>query len=241
MRVMGIAQMVNKISAVCYRVIWHFLRSVGVPMSLSRIGMAELSLSTSPTDLHARRGTAYFVLGSRMGDPVCMSNLGASYAKGLGVTKDFVRAVYWYRRSASKKCAVGLYNLACCFRAGEGVASDNKKAYDLTVQAAEMGLAHAIHYVGMYKLEGQECPKDEFGAFCCFRKSARNGLADAQYDLALCYARNEGGSGRHWILALLWLLRAAWGGCLEARAIFTDHEVWNFLLGADNGAREGVE
>lgn len=87
MNVKVVFKATSKISAVFCRAIWHFLRSVGVPVSFSRMGMAELALSSLPSDRHAHRGAAYFALGARRGDPVCMSNLGASYAKGLGAPR----------------------------------------------------------------------------------------------------------------------------------------------------------
>lgn len=209
--------MLNKVKASIYCLAWKVSRCFHIHMAYSRIGMAELARSASPTDRHARLGAAYFRLGARLGEPMSMNNLGACYAKGVGVGRNVYQAVYWYRQSASKMCPAALHNLGYCLQEGEGVAVDKKKGYELTALAAAKGLPIATYYQGLYKLVGMGCGKDEYVAFKCFRKAAWSGIANAQYDLALCYLRGEG-TAQSKLRALLWLCLSALCGSSSARS-----------------------
>ena len=228
-RMRGSYAMVNRAMAILYCLTWKVLRCFRLPMAYSRVGMAELDRSTFPTDRHARLGAVYFRLGSRLGEPMSMNNLGACYAKGVGVGRNVSQAVYWYRQSALKMCPAALHNLGYCLQEGEGVAVDKKKGYELTALAAAKGLPIAIYYQGLYKLRGMGCEKDEYIAFKCFHKAAWKGIANAQYDLALCYLRGEG-TGRSKLRALFWLCLSALCGSPSARSALTNSGCLNVSL-----------
>ena len=52
------------------------------------------------------------------------NGLGYMYAKGLYVKQDYSKAVYWFRKAASKDFPMALFNLAVSYTKGEGVEKD---------------------------------------------------------------------------------------------------------------------
>jgi hypothetical protein len=56
-------------------------------------------------------------------------NVGHCYANGLGVAKDHVQAVSWYRRAALQGDVMAQHNLADYYAKGEGVAKNELDAY----------------------------------------------------------------------------------------------------------------
>ena len=63
------------------------------------------------------------------GDRVAQFNMGINYSLGLGVAKDFLQAVSWYRKAAEQGFAAAQYNLGYSYENGEGVAKDEIEAY----------------------------------------------------------------------------------------------------------------
>ncbi len=51
-----------------------------------------------------------------------------SYAEGLGLAKDDVAAVKWFRRAADQGMAYAQLNLGLMYAAGRGVPQDNVEA-----------------------------------------------------------------------------------------------------------------
>ena len=63
------------------------------------------------------------------GDRVAQCNMGINYAFGLGVAKDQVQAVSWYRKAAEQGYALAQSNLGYFYESGTGVAKDEIEAY----------------------------------------------------------------------------------------------------------------
>lgn len=81
------------------------------------------------------------------GDRVAQFNMGINYANGLGVAKDLVQAVFWYRKAAEQGDAEAQFNLGYSYDNGEGVPKDEIEAYayynlaGITHQSARKNLA----------------------------------------------------------------------------------------------------
>ena len=69
--------------------------------------------------------------------------LGRSYADGLGVAKDPVEAVKWYRKSADQGNADAQFNLGVCYEKGLGVAKDLVEAVKWYRKSADQGNKNA--------------------------------------------------------------------------------------------------
>jgi uncharacterized protein len=65
---------------------------------------------------------------AELGDARAQHNLGVMYEKGLGVAKDNVQAVQWYRKAANQGFAQAQHNLGVMYAQGQGVAQDYAQA-----------------------------------------------------------------------------------------------------------------
>jgi hypothetical protein len=63
------------------------------------------------------------------GDAEAQNSLGALYAEGKGVPKDYVQARQWYEKAAAQGHALAQNNLAELYFAGLGVQQDYVRAY----------------------------------------------------------------------------------------------------------------
>jgi TPR repeat protein len=68
-----------------------------------------------------------------------MSNLGAMYANGAGVTKDPTEAVSWYRKAADAGDTQGMNNLGIAYLNGVGAPRDKAEALRWYRKAADLG------------------------------------------------------------------------------------------------------
>lgn len=77
------------------------------------------------------------------GDATAQNNLGYRYSNGIGVPKNNVEAIRWYRRAAEQGDATAQYNLGVHFQNGAGVRRDNSEAEKWYKKAAEQGYESA--------------------------------------------------------------------------------------------------
>ena len=75
------------------------------------------------------------------GDAKAQYNLGFCYSNGIGVVKNPVTAVIWWRKSADQGFAEAQHNLADCYAFGDGVTKDYVQAAYWYRKAAEQGFA----------------------------------------------------------------------------------------------------
>jgi TPR repeat protein len=66
-------------------------------------------------------------------------DLGYSYFYGEGIKKDETKAVYWYKKAASKNDDKALYNLGLCYKHGNGVKQSNRWAKHYFEHAKRFG------------------------------------------------------------------------------------------------------
>ena len=87
------------------------------------------------------------------GDVVAQNELGeALYAGKLGVTKDAVEAVKWFRQAAGQNLAPAQSNLGVCYERGDGVAKYEVEAYKWDLLAAAQGDSKAKHNASLLEL-----------------------------------------------------------------------------------------
>src|SRR5438105_12038483 len=94
------------------------------------------------------------------------NNLGALYARGLGVKKDDNEATKWYRAAAEQGLADAESNLGFQYERGAGgVAQDYGEALMWYKRAAAQGNASAEFSLGLLFATGTGVPKDQVTAF----------------------------------------------------------------------------
>jgi hypothetical protein len=118
--------------------ILHALRYLGWGNAVSRY---QASLLDEPTGrLSPSQRVRLIQSAALRGDANSQNTLGVMYAKGYGVTKNFVRAEYWFRRGADQRYAASLYHLGVLYKVGpEGIRQDLSKSNDYMTASALAG------------------------------------------------------------------------------------------------------
>jgi TPR repeat protein len=87
------------------------------------------------------------------GNAEAQNELGeACYTGRLGVSRNPVEAVKWFRRAAEQNLATAQSNLGICYERGDGVAKYEVEAYKWDLLAAAQGDTKAKHNVSMLEL-----------------------------------------------------------------------------------------
>jgi localization factor PodJL len=126
------------------------------------------------------------------GDAAAEFILGAQYAEGRVVPRDFAEAAKWYEKAALQNIAPAQYRLASLYEKGLGVPQNKDRARALYTQAAQAGNPRAMHNLAVLLAEGGNGQPDYEGAANWFRKAAQYGIRDSQYNLAILLARGIG-------------------------------------------------
>jgi len=155
------------------------------------------------------------------GDAESQNQLGCAFYNGaLGVTKDYVEAVKWYRKAAEQNDADAQFFLGLCYDAGQGVTKDDVEAVKWYRKAAEQNNAGAQYSLGLCFYKGQGVAKDYVEAARWYRKAAEQNDADAQSHLGAHYGTGEG-VAKDYVEAYKWRLLAAAQGDEKAKKAVT--------------------
>lgn len=141
--------------------------------------------------------------------------LASFYEQGKVFKKNTQEANRLYKK-AINKCNLlisqgnteGYMRLAYMFRYGSGVQKDEKKAFNLYLEAANRGDAEGAYNVGMFYKFGLGVEKDEYVAFKWLLKAAENGNSDAMSEVGECYDDGKGIS-KNGKEAEKWFLKSA--------------------------------
>lgn len=148
---------------------------------------------------------------ANLGDPAAQTLLGEIYSRGLGVRQDEKLAARWYEAAASSGSAEGQFRFALLLIDGKVVGQDLAKARDLMKAAADAGIPLAGYNYAQMLI--QASPVAGFTeALPYFERSARAGVADAQYAMSQIYAYGKGVPMPDLPKARNWLQAAAAGG-----------------------------
>ena len=94
------------------------------------------------------------------GNAAAQDFLGNVYNGGLGVPRNYVEAVKWYRRSATQGFPDAQRNLGNSYRSGHGVAQDYVEAVRWYRKAAVQGSTEAQRNLGNMYAKGLGVPGD---------------------------------------------------------------------------------
>lgn len=100
---------------------------------------------------------------------------GKKYYYGRGVTKDYVEAVKWYKKSAEQGHVEAQYSLGFCYEYGQGVTKDYAEAFKWYKKAAEQGYADAQYNLGYCYKHGQGVKQNKTEAKKWYQKAAEQG------------------------------------------------------------------
>ncbi len=108
-------------------------------------------------------------LSAQEGHPDAQTALGTMYFSGTGVAKNHREALKWYKKVSRQNNPAALRNMAQIYTEGlGGVSRDLKKAFELYLQAAQLGDADAQFFVGHFYANGLGTVKDSVQALMWF-------------------------------------------------------------------------
>ncbi len=172
------------------------------------LGSAVLQLPAQQSDAD-RKLVADIRAKAEKGDAQAQDELGRAFAGGsLGVAKDELEAVKWYRKAADQNYAPAQAILGAFYALGLGVAKDYVEAVKWFRKAAEQNYAPAQDFLGSCYADGQGVAKDHVEAVKWFRKAADQNYAEAQFCLGNCYRAGQG-VPEDCVEAVKWFRKAA--------------------------------
>ena len=144
------------------------------------------------------------------GDAQSQCDLGRAFDEGsLGVPRDRVEAVKWYRKAAEQNYAEAQFYLGSCYDHGDGVAKDYVEAVKWYRKAAEQNYATAQFNLGFCCVEGRGMAKDYVEAVKWIRKAAEQNFGPAQNSLGSLYEFGGMGVAKDYVEAYRWWLLVA--------------------------------
>ncbi len=133
--------------------------------------------------------------------------LARMYLKGLGVPKNYARAMKWFRRAAAQGDARAQFHLGLMYDVGLGVPENSTEAVKWFHRAAEQGDARAQSHLGVMYAGGLGVPEDYAEAVKWFHRAAAQGDARAQLNLGVLYGIGRG-VPRDDVQAYRWIILA---------------------------------
>jgi TPR repeat protein len=142
------------------------------------------------------------------GNAHVMFRLGRLYANGIGVGRDDIEAVRWYRMGASAGNLNATAALGMALIEGRGATKDEQEGLRL-LRAAAAGDSHeAQHWLGVILGQGKLVSKDTAEAMRLLTRAAEAGHVSSMLDLASLYNTAEEGAADP-VKAAFWYRRAA--------------------------------
>lgn len=140
----------------------------------------------------AREGFGWFNKAAVQGNLMALNMVGRCYDLGWGTPVNKQRAAECFRVAAERGLDWGMYNYATALALGEGVAEDKAAALAWFEQAAALGNAKAVNYIGSFHEDGWVVPRDMARAADCYARAAEGGDFRGQFN----HARMLAGAGR---------------------------------------------
>lgn len=128
----------------------------------------------------AAAGFAGVLECAKRGYAPAQDTAGRCYEQGVGVARDDLQAIYWYKQAARAGVAPAQVGLGDCYREGRGTIKDAALAYDWYRKAAAQGDAAGQYKLGLCYCHGIGVGADREKALYYFKKAAEGGSADAQ-------------------------------------------------------------
>lgn len=122
---------------------------------------------------------AKFKIAALKNNAYAQLQIGSLYNEGLGVTRNYVEAVYWWRLAAAQGHEDALNNLGNMFNNGQGVMQDYAEAVRFYRLAAAKGLADAQYNLGLMYGTGQGVMQDYVRAHMWWNLAAMKGESRA--------------------------------------------------------------
>lgn len=132
---------------------------------------------------------AEFEAAAKTGNREAMAALGSMFAEGLGVERDYNRALEWYLKAAEAGHVAAQSVAARMYATGTGVAKSDAQSLFWARRAADAGDAGAQYIMGVRSAQGVGVKRDSGQALLWFGAAAEQGYGEAQYSLGFLMAQ----------------------------------------------------
>jgi TPR repeat protein len=149
---------------------------------------------------------ALMLMNAEKGQGKAMLNLGLLYEQGIGVPRNFSKALEWYRKAGDAGEGEGHMRVGRCYEIGMGAAVDMHKAVEGFEKAHALGYVPAMSRLADVYLNGRGAARDENKGFDLLTRAAEAGDAAALFDLGrialngLYSRKTEAEKARAWFL-----------------------------------------
>jgi TPR repeat protein len=125
------------------------------------------------------------------GNPVSQFNLAIRFDNGVGVEVNKLKAVEWYKKSASQGFDKAQFNLALMLEEGDGVKQDIKQAIIYYKKASEQGFSKAMYNLGLLYKNGEKVSYSFSKAMSYFWDAMQKGHISSKFQYALVTFKEE--------------------------------------------------
>lgn len=144
-----------------------------------------------------------------------ISRIGMMYKRGIGVKRDYKKALDWYAKAAATGDANSIFNVGTFYLGGQGVKRDYNEAMKWFRLASEKGCADADYQMGCLYFAGTGVPQDYRTAVDWFQKAADRRYLGALVNIGYMCC-NGMGVVKDAAIGVQWYLYAAKYGSAEA-------------------------
>lgn len=119
---------------------------------------------------------------------------GQFYLEGLGIEKNYEKAIQWFRMGAEQNDPISITNVAIMYSEGYGVSKNDEKAIALFKRASNLGHAFASGQLGLAYELGKGVSISYEHAVCYYQLALSQGSKDSAFmnNLGLCYMDGKG-------------------------------------------------
>lgn len=194
---------------------WKWLIVAGVVLTACVIGTAIYAYSINSGSTSAQGISKNILDAAKAGDAEAQTSIGRAYWQGTGVPKDYVQAVFWFRKAAEQGNSTAQLGLGIIYDGAleevKGVPQDYVQAAIWYRRAGEQGNDVAEYMLGRLYANGLGVPQDYAQAAAWYRKAAaeQGGMsASAQSALGTLYLFGRG-VPKDYVQAAAWYRKAA--------------------------------
>lgn len=131
-----------------------------------------------------RNAAEEFLKVARQGDHRAMMALGAMYAGGRGVPKDYRESLNWYKEAARYGRSDAMYRVGLIHEGGYGLRENLREAARHFLDAAKLGYIEAQFKIAMMYRDGVVFDEDPVRAYAWFSVTGHTGHGEANTELA---------------------------------------------------------
>ncbi len=111
------------------------------PLDVRSVQRFQAAIGHEPNGHLSNAETVLLIqMAAQKGDASSQNALGVMYAKGFGVSLNYVRAAYWFTKAADQRYAAAIYHLGVLYKSGPtGIRQDLAKASNYFTASALAG------------------------------------------------------------------------------------------------------